>query len=213
MAPVGSGKSVTTSVVIDHLQTKHAERVAYLYCDWQDSEAQNIEHLTGSLLKQIVGASSDMPPIIDEAFAQHKKGKTPLTLSESIDLLRNICMLVGETYIAIDALDECNFGRGFESSKMVQLENILVDLLDHSSCDLRIFITSRFGPSITAKSLVKEVEIRAMAMDLKEFVMSSLKTKDLGSPWASPELESKIQNDPQLLQQICEECMAQSDEM
>jgi hypothetical protein len=212
--PVGSGKSVITSIVIDHLLRKHAgsdTAVIYLYCDWQDSEAQNIENLIGCLLKQILETSPNMPHMIDEAFEKHKKGKTPLTLSESMTLLRETCTSFERVYFAIDALDECNFGRGFESSKMVQMENILVDLLQHT--DLQIFITSRFEPSITAKSLVSEVEIQAKATDLKEYVMSSLTNKDIASPWASPELEYKVQNNAQLLQHLCEQCIAQSDKM
>lgn len=192
---VGSGKSVITSIVVDHLQkipTGGDTAVIYLYCDWQDSEAQSIENLIGCLLKQLVETSPMMPHMIDEAFDKHRKGKTPLTLSESMTLLRETCTLFELVYVAIDALDECNFGRGLESSKMVQMEAVLVDLLQHFSCDLWIFITSRFGPSTTAKSFVDELEIQARAMDLKEYVMSSLTKKDITSAWASPELEFKV---------------------
>jgi hypothetical protein len=216
MMPVGSGKSVITSVVIDHLQRESSGNdiaVIYLYCDWQDSEAQSVENLIGCLLKQAVETSPKIPRMVDEAFAKHKKGKTSLTLPESTAMLRETCTSFGRVYFAIDALDECNFGLGFESSKMVQMESILVDLLRDSSCDLRIFITSRFGPSITAKSLVDEIEIQARAMDLNEYVMSSLRNKDVASPWASPELESRVKNDAQLLQHICEQCIALSDDM
>ncbi|KAF8435915.1 hypothetical protein BGX38DRAFT_1077910, partial [Terfezia claveryi] len=49
----GAGKTIVSSMVIDHLVSHYGEqRVAYIYCDYRDKANQNLLNIMGSILKQ-----------------------------------------------------------------------------------------------------------------------------------------------------------------
>ncbi|KAF8466029.1 hypothetical protein BDZ91DRAFT_641681, partial [Kalaharituber pfeilii] len=54
----GAGKTVLTSLVIDHLLGHTAKQpaagVAYLYCDYRDQHVMDTVNVIGSLIKQLV---------------------------------------------------------------------------------------------------------------------------------------------------------------
>jgi hypothetical protein len=60
----GVGKTILTSIVIDHLYTKfHKDTVigiAYLFCDFRQQDEQKAEDLLASLLKQLARGLSSL---------------------------------------------------------------------------------------------------------------------------------------------------------
>jgi Cdc6-like AAA superfamily ATPase len=154
---VGSGKTVLSSVFIDHLQSKYASAgfvVTYIYCDLQDSTAQTLENLTGSLLRQLVESCPKMPNEIFESYMKHKKGKTPLSAPEVIVLCQGLRESFTRIYMIADARDECSYGQS-GSMKMLAFESALQELSkpkNPSECKVQLLVTSRFSPQPVTES-------------------------------------------------------------
>lgn len=186
-SPVGSGKSVLSSVVIDYLQNKSAYTdsvVTYVYCDWQDSTAQTLENLIGSLLRQLVESCPKMLNEILESYTKHKKGKTPLSTPEGILLCQELRKLFTRIYIIVDGLDECSYGRP-GSMKMLAFESALQEFSKPKSpsrCIVQLLVTSRFSPQSATTLAFVELPVEVTQDDLGRFTEACL----MATSWMSP---------------------------
>jgi len=100
-----------SSLVIDTLCNRFSDErttVTCLYCDFLNQREQTTATMIGSLLKQIVTSSEEIPGSIQQAFQASRKhvGGLGLTLPEVLKLLRSALSSPERTYICIDALDE-----------------------------------------------------------------------------------------------------------
>jgi len=129
----------TSSLVVDGLCDRAKEQniaVACFYVDFAAREEQSPTNLLGSLLKQIV-AGLEMIPEIRETFQDHKKviGGRGLRVPEIVKMLQTVTSLQ-QTFICVDALDECV--EGHRSEVLDSLRQIL-----EKSPNTRIFLTGR----------------------------------------------------------------------
>ncbi|KAL9112036.1 MAG: hypothetical protein Q9227_003656 [Pyrenula ochraceoflavens] len=218
---MGSGKSVLAAAVIKYLQTTCAPgetAVVYLYCDWQDSGAQDLCNLMGSLIRQCVEQCSSIPSDVRECYVEHRNGKMPLIADDIPALIEAICHTLSKVYVVVDGLDECSYAadNSAGASRMVALEGALDLWLSSSSAPgtatTQLFVTSRFGPQESTKANFTEVEIRATESDLRKVVLSNLLAGDWTSPWASVELGLAVQRDQELKGQITQLCVDHADE-
>jgi len=134
---IGCGAS---SLVIDKLCTQGMEggaAVACFYFDFADSEEQSPTAILGSVLKQVVGGLDEVPEIIVEAFRNRQKviGGQRLSLEEIVESLQDISSS-RNTFISIDALDEC------PQRHRVKLLDSLNQILQNSP-GVRVFLTGR----------------------------------------------------------------------
>jgi len=175
--------------LLDHFAGENVA-VVCLYCDFQDHEKQTTANLIGALTKQLVNALKIVPPEIEEAFerAEREVGGRGLQVSEAIKLLQAALAPVNQTFICIDALDEC-------SDK--HLSQLLTSLhtVSQASPDIRLFITGR--PHI--RSAVEKylpagaqvIPISPSTEDIKEYLEVEL-GRDLDSEVMSPALRADI---------------------
>ena len=164
--------------------------VACVYCDFQDHERQTAASMIGALTKQVVGTLSMVPTGIEEAFkrAEREVGGRGLQVVETVKLLERALAPVNQTFICIDALDEC-------SDK--HLPQLLTSLhtISQTSPGVRLFITGRpHIRSVVEKYLPGSVQIIPFSPnseDIKEYLEMRLK-HDLDSEEMSPALEADI---------------------
>jgi len=132
--------SDASSLVVDRLCNRAREEniaVACFYVDFAAREEQSPTNMLGSLLKQIVSGLGTIPEEIREAFLDHKKviGGRGLRVPEIVKMLQTVTSL-RQTFICVDALDECV--EGHQPEVLDSLRQIL-----EKSEDTRIFLTAR----------------------------------------------------------------------
>ncbi|KAJ7579995.1 hypothetical protein C8J56DRAFT_274403 [Mycena floridula] len=108
----GVGKTVLTSLIIDHLRLTMSSNVAVIsiYCDYNQQSDQTPTQLLGSILKQLVETRTHNSAS-DHLFSLHKtcrSQKRHPTIPELMDALRREIQSYSSVYIVVDALDECS---------------------------------------------------------------------------------------------------------
>lgn len=108
----GTGKTVLTSAVIDHLlglSENSRSVVGYLYFDYKNHDSQLAVAMLLSLVRQLVEAQATLPDSIAAAFESHQRSQQSLSIDDARQLLSSVVSSSNDTkfYLAIDAIDEC----------------------------------------------------------------------------------------------------------
>lgn len=145
----GAGKTILTSIVIDHLGIRFPNSskvgIAYLYCNFRRQHEQTIEHFLASLLKQLVQQLSFTPEVVKKLYDSHKlKCTRPLCTELSKTLLSVLSdrKIYTRTFIIIDALDECSTLGGCQKQLMSEIFRF------REKARTNLFATSRFSDEI-----------------------------------------------------------------
>ncbi|KAI1210758.1 uncharacterized protein F4807DRAFT_451294 [Annulohypoxylon truncatum] len=108
----GSGKTVLISNIIRDLsqwaqQEEKRPTIAYFYCDFRNSKSQDLSNLLGSVIRQILLKSGEIPSLVEEEYCLstvagfYRKPHVAFLL-ETLQLLSSRAHLI----VVIDALDE-----------------------------------------------------------------------------------------------------------
>ncbi|KAK0371731.1 hypothetical protein CLIM01_10909 [Colletotrichum limetticola] len=164
----GAGKTIMTSVVIDHLIHRFREEpgvgIAYVYCNFKETERQDCHDLLSSLAKQLAQSCSPFPQSLETLYNTHHKRRTSRTIQETVDLLQMISSCYERVFIVVDALDECD-----RNARQAFLPEIL--RLQQRS-QVNIFATTREIPEILESKEFENsisVEIRAIQEDVLRY--------------------------------------------
>ncbi|RPB19244.1 hypothetical protein L211DRAFT_794594, partial [Terfezia boudieri ATCC MYA-4762] len=119
----GAGKTIVSSMVIDHLLSHYGEqRVVYIYCDYRDKTNQNLLNIMGSILKQHLTVTTKIPdPIVDLLESLQKNGKRVM-FEDMSQMLKFVIPQTVSHFLCIDALDELDPGSRLELLKALQTE-------------------------------------------------------------------------------------------
>lgn len=200
----GAGKTFTTSLVVDYLQTDFQNDsnpnsrdqneggqngnigIAFVYCNLQRQHEQKLEHILRSLLKQLIRERPSIPEIVKRLYDDHKEKQSPPPIDEISKALQSVINDHSRTFIVIDALDECQDPETLLSG--------IFELQAHTGANL--FITSRPVEEIKKKfegSL--SLEICARDEDIGKYLdghMSQLPILDERNKDLSEEVKAKI---------------------
>ncbi|KAJ5358379.1 uncharacterized protein N7496_010792 [Penicillium cataractarum] len=105
----GAGKTILTSIVIDHLQTSFRNRntgIAYIYCSFRPQHEQKTEDHLASLLKQLCKGQSSLPHGVGSLHDTFKRKQTRPSVDELSKNLQSVAFLYSKVFIIVDALDE-----------------------------------------------------------------------------------------------------------
>lgn len=157
-------------MIIDWLESQHRGTVIYLYCNYKEEDTQTPQNMVGSLLKQIVQHKAALSDDVRSLYKKHLRNKTPPKLDELARLLVQEVKTCSTVFVVIDALDECP-ERGNTRGR-------LLDEVQGLPSNARIFITSRYSPTIedrfeTIPHIV--IDIRATEEDVKRYVQARIK--------------------------------------
>ncbi|KAI9926266.1 hypothetical protein MW887_004730 [Aspergillus wentii] len=169
----GAGKTVLTSVVIDHLEKKFSHNpsigIAYLYCNFRRHHEQRLEDLAASLLKQLAQRQPLFPDTVRSLYNHHRNTGTRPSLDELLRILYSVTASYSRVFIMVDALDEYNMTSGSLTKFLTELFNM------QSKHNINLFATSRHNPVIQSafeNSLIQE--IRARNEDVQSYLLSHL---------------------------------------
>ena len=137
-----------------------------MYCDYRDQAQQTPVNLIGDLLKQLVGTLPTLPEEIIRLYEEKSRKSESLELVDVEAILPQICQTFDQTYICIDALDECE-----------DRSSHFLKSLQKLSSTIRLFITGR--PHILATVNQHFVDpltipIEANENDIKMFITEKI---------------------------------------
>jgi Cdc6-like AAA superfamily ATPase len=165
----GAGKTIITSIVVNHLWTKFRNDpsvgIAYLYFDFRRRQEQKPTDLLASILKQLIQRRPSMPDSAMTLYNRHNIERTRPSFDEISEVLKFVINDYSRVFIVIDALDEGHVYDGDRGRLLSEIFNL------QAKTGANFFATSRSIPEITRKfegSL--SVEIRASNDDVRIYL-------------------------------------------
>jgi len=169
----GAGKTTLTAIVIDDLMTRFSQTpdnnvgIAYIYFNFKTQTQQTQDNILASLLKQLSSLKESIPEHVQKLYDQLQKAKRRLTHFDIKQNLETVAKTFPKVFIALDALDECQFNT---------MSHLMKDLFDlQKACNVTLFATSRNIPRISAEFSNPErpclsMEIRASEEDVLKYL-------------------------------------------
>jgi Cdc6-like AAA superfamily ATPase len=123
----GVGKTMITSIVVDHLFRKFGDNpgigIAFLYCNFRQQQEQQ-KDLFLSLLKQFAQRIPTIPECVTRLYEDHKRNRTRPSFGEISTALHSVIAGYSRSFIIIDALDEYSATDGVVSQFLEELFNL-----------------------------------------------------------------------------------------
>ncbi|OBT43608.1 hypothetical protein VE00_07037 [Pseudogymnoascus sp. WSF 3629] len=165
----GAGKTVLSSIIINHLEQVFPNQdeigIAYLFCNYR--QQHTLVELYSALLRQAVQRKPSIPESIRSFYQNYSlKGSRP-SEDEVFGELRSVLSSCTRAFVIIDALDECPISDGGHSVRHPFIRQ-LVRLQDEG---FKILATSRPDQEIAAYfEGVTSLEIQASTEDIQHYV-------------------------------------------
>ncbi|KAJ6454099.1 hypothetical protein C8R47DRAFT_1329202 [Mycena vitilis] len=181
----GTGKSVLSSIAIDHLFEYRAAQaatnghtmspnlgIAYFYFDFRDEKKQLVETMLRSIIMQLSEQSPTPHSVLDQHFKSCQGGKLP-TYSDLLVMLNSVLAQFAGTYVVLDALDECS-----EPDELVEF----ISTLRGWSKPVHLLVTSQprtlfLESAVFDEASVVLLESETTHSDILQFVESELASK------------------------------------
>ncbi|KAK2808526.1 hypothetical protein FQN50_004557 [Emmonsiellopsis sp. PD_5] len=167
----GAGKTIMASIVVDELyrrfQYDENVGISFLFCNFGLRHLEKPKDMMAGILKQLVRKNDPFPEAVKNLYyTNERKGTRPL-YDELCIALDSTVSHYSKTFIVADALDEAGKAASQVLSTLMELQ---------SRHDIRLLVTSRFVPEITAKfSNSPWLEIRANDDDVEKYVQDQIK--------------------------------------
>ncbi|KAL8691864.1 MAG: hypothetical protein Q9218_003008 [Villophora microphyllina] len=176
----GAGKTIIAAIVVDHLKRQSElgvnikrpiestiglpfSSVTCMYCTYKERNAQSVENLVGSLVKQLAESyPKRLFPLVNEVYQARKIAHERFALNDYVNLLGSMLQCFHQNYIVVDALDEC--AGDVKDSLMDSLETL------QQVCRLKIMITSRPDTTFLDPTTTKSLEIAAQPADIEKYL-------------------------------------------
>ena len=187
--------------MVNHLRRERSERssdetgVAVLYLKYNEPE-QTLDHLLGSLLKQLAQDCDSIPLALSDLYETHRDRSTSPSLDEIMRTISTMVDQYNELFVVVDALDECE----------EELRWNLVEQLRRLDPKLRLLITSRYLNSIEEElEGYARCEIKASKEDIELFIDNQIRK--------NRSLRKVVERSPSLRQDIKGAVVKTADDM
>ncbi|KAJ5212611.1 uncharacterized protein N7498_004257 [Penicillium cinerascens] len=166
----GSGKTVLSSIIIDHLEQTFPNQddvvIAYLFCDFRQQHA--LVQLYSALLRQAVQRKRSIPESVKSFYKKYSTKATIPSEDAILGELRSVLASCERAFVVIDALDECAISDGNHTVRHSFIRE-LVQLQKEEGFNL--LATSRQDQEIVAHfEGFPSVEIQASSEDIQYYV-------------------------------------------
>jgi hypothetical protein len=157
-----------------------------VYCDYKDQARQTTLELVATLAKQLAARKMELPRQLVELYEQLKIQDKRPDLRQLESLLLSLCSTFTQTFVLVDALDEC------DTINTRRLFLLVLQALHEAS--VKTFITSRPSPEDIKTQLcgVPQVEIVAAESDIKRYVKEKTEANYVFMKRITPVLEEQI---------------------
>ncbi|KAJ9317024.1 hypothetical protein DTO271D3_2763 [Paecilomyces variotii] len=159
----GIGKSVLSSIVVDHLSKSTLTdqyALGFWYCKWDDTSMETMAcRIIGMFIKQLCRKMFTIPSeILEFRRRLNKEGRT-LLFKDYTELFLLCARYFKRVFLTIDALDEC---------KDEQRELILDFVQSFAASHIKVFLASRWMQDIEKACVTKAVILPITAWEVKD---------------------------------------------
>jgi hypothetical protein len=157
-----------------------------VYCDYKDQARQTALELVAILVKQLAARKTELPQQLVDLYGQLDMQQKRPDLGQLKSLLLFLCSTFTQTFVLVDALDECN-----ALSVRRPFLSVLQALHEVS---VKTFITSRPNPEDIKTQLcqVPQVKIVANESDIKKYIKEKTEANQVFMRRITPDLEEQI---------------------
>jgi hypothetical protein len=135
----GCGKSILSSTILESLYQycldSPGKAVAYFYFDFNDAQKQTPDMMIRSLTYQLLQQCLTTPTSLETLFSSCQSGKRQPSLDSLLDVLHETLLLLPQSYLVLDALDEC--------SERAELMQVIERMAMWQHKRLHLLVTSR----------------------------------------------------------------------
>jgi len=165
-----------SAIVIDHISNLYAvdddTAIVFAYYNYQNPNLENTEGLLGNIIKQLCWKLEEVPTDLLTFYRTYSSNARNPGLEKLKEIFLSLCKHFKQTFIVIDALDEC---KATERTKILHLTTVLCQSLP----SVKIFITSRKERDLEAwfsRNATPVIEVEAVKVDedIKAYVISEL---------------------------------------
>jgi archaellum biogenesis ATPase FlaH len=166
----GSGKSILSAGILGGLMeaaTKDVGKaVAFFYFDFADNAKKSCSSMTRVLISQLSQKCVKVPPSLDALYESCGKGQHQASTDTLISVLTEIIVQFPETYLVIDAVDECDDRdhtlKVLERLGALKSKNLHLLITSRDEADIRESATSFIQPEccLDLQAALVDVDIR-----------------------------------------------------
>jgi hypothetical protein len=178
--------------VKQHCQSDQRLAIIYFYFDFSNFEKQRYENLIRSMIAQLSMQSTNTPEALNTIHSRCQEGHQQPTIKDLTSTLKDMLGDFHETFIILDALDEC--------TEREELLGLIKAIVDWELKKLHILATSRtendieeaLVPLITGQICIQSAVFNAdIQIHLRERLQSDPKLKKLPEE-AQKEIEETL---------------------
>ncbi|KAI0320597.1 ankyrin repeat-containing domain protein [Amylostereum chailletii] len=135
----GSGKSVLCSTIIQELKLQALPfSLVYFYFDFRDDAKHNCRGLLSSLVIQLAHLYPEGGSILHDLYSKNQDGGEQPSSDALIHCLRGMLSVRGETFVVLDALDECPV-----HAERAKVLSVIEKIMEWKIQGLHLCVTSR----------------------------------------------------------------------
>ena len=192
----GCGKTVLSSTVITEIlrqcSCSNGSSLAYFFFDFNDSEKQQCSQMIISVIKQLYSQSHDAMTEVESLFSSCQDGQKSADLATLMITLQAAIRKSENTYIILDALDEC--------SGIVDLLSVIQTMVEGSVPALHLLCTSRWLTTVeetvqnlTTSDRMIQVQSEIVDTDISNYISHKLQTDPELKRWRNrPDIQEEI---------------------
>ncbi|KAE9392517.1 hypothetical protein BT96DRAFT_887956, partial [Gymnopus androsaceus JB14] len=165
----GAGKTMLATIIMEHLFKLHSHDLkktglACIYLSYQE-RIHDIREPLISILLQLIKGKRSLSVGVEEGYKSSRNGQIQPSIPQTLDMLKSEVFNFDETYIIVDALDEC------QHSLMVAL----ITHLENLRPKIHLLTTSRIiAPIQNFMNQAEKLDIQAQEVDIRAFFSTQL---------------------------------------
>ncbi len=188
----GCGKTILSSAIIQetirYCGSRSKSVVLYFYFDFNDTEKQLHEQMIRSLISQLFVHCATVPSVLEMLYSSCTNGERQPSGENLLTTLHQIMTSFEETYIILDALDEC----GDRSELLTDLQ----DIFNWKDVNCRIIVISRREKDIQDGLMPSIKQARALCIhsalidaDIRQYIHDRLQSDRKLKKWQKEQFE------------------------
>jgi Cdc6-like AAA superfamily ATPase len=185
----GCGKTILSSTVIKHLVETYPDQILlYFYFDFTDAGKQTLDNVIRSITSQLYHKRQDTQKLLYSLFSSCDKGRSQPTCASLCKVFFQMINQAEETYIVLDALDECCTREGPLSEGLLTWIQTL-----REQRNVHLLVTSR--PEHDIEQMLRElaqsdgdivpIQSYLIESDIRSYVHARVRTSKKLDRWRS----------------------------
>lgn len=194
----GYSKTILSSTIIEDLEKRDAsQKPLYFYFDFTDNYKQSLDKMVRSLTSQLYRRES-VQRYLHSLYCYYEDGKRQPNIDSLCKTFQDMVQQVGEVWIVLDALDECQTRKEYPAGGLLPW---IEHLLGSQQTNVHLLVTSRPEQDIklaietwARKQDIVPIQSDLVAEDIRAYIHTRVRKHQGLSRWQSrPEVQENIE--------------------